>query len=642
MTVTTNISKITHDGNASAVNFPFPFKVYEKSHLRLVVTTPEGNEVEVLQADFSVTGLGEESGNVMYQFGGSPLPVNYKLTILRKMPFLQEFDVTNQSSLKPEQLERSFDIAAMERQELVEIINRGTQLPVVGSNGGVAGSGVTLPIGISDVSGLQTQLNSKLSALPSIAITDVTNLSITLSQKADISSLGNLATLNAGTGLTVSGNTLNVTGGGGGGGVTSFYDLDEITAIQSGGTELEVFAIDSAKQIRFFHDDKSNEGVASIWMARTADYAGGLGAQGVLKITNTVKSSVANNEFNIASTLENYSGASGGPIGAGKENAASFFTARHHSNGTTWGTAYECFDFGQDGVVYGQEGLLISNRITSDNRTVVNPLFARTINAPFASQDENGNAITYAAATADSLIYAYSLCDTNPADNFKCRAKYGYIVGDEWARNNSHGGAASPVNNAFVAFNDGVTAFNDLGGNKTVGLLLQGNYTNAAIRMKAGALISFNDNGTVTLRDTSGALRSDAPVSAPNYSSSTITGNAFDSNGLSILANGNIQFKGTSAVLRTDNGAFRSDASVSAPSYSASAVSGNVFDSNALTIKSTGVIVTKSSSIIRGSPNNDFISNGIGKGGTFLEVEVPINGVQRRRYLELFRHVNDS
>jgi len=124
MTLATTTNKVTYTGNGVTTSFPFAFPVLELGHL-IVVLTEGGVDTELNPGQFSVTGIGSESGGeVTYPLSGSPISSSVRLTVLRRLPLTQETDLTNQSTLYPETIEQTFDRMVMLAQQNAEKLTR--------------------------------------------------------------------------------------------------------------------------------------------------------------------------------------------------------------------------------------------------------------------------------------------------------------------------------------------------------------------------------------------------------------------------------------------------------------------------------------------------------------------------------------
>lgn len=125
MTIASNVSKVTLNGNGASVNFPFTFKVWKDTDLEVSLTDPEG--VVSVTTNWTVT-LSDEGGTVRYPTTGAALPAGWKITIRRDMDFLQSVDLVPGTQWNSQVVEDALDIATAERQQLKEEVDRAIKL----------------------------------------------------------------------------------------------------------------------------------------------------------------------------------------------------------------------------------------------------------------------------------------------------------------------------------------------------------------------------------------------------------------------------------------------------------------------------------------------------------------------------------
>ena len=121
MTLPRGAGRALYTGNGQAVEFPFLFKVWEEEQLSVLITSPGG--VTSSASGWTAT-LDEDGGTVRYLHEGAPLPEGWKLAIVRDMPFVQEVDLVTGTRFDPEVIETALDMAAAERQQLLERLAR--------------------------------------------------------------------------------------------------------------------------------------------------------------------------------------------------------------------------------------------------------------------------------------------------------------------------------------------------------------------------------------------------------------------------------------------------------------------------------------------------------------------------------------
>ena len=125
--------------------FPFTFKVFAKSDLRVVLTDGGVETDLVLDSDYSVSLNADQNNNpggtVTYPLSGDALPTGDTLTILGSVDYLQETDIQNLGGFLPEVIENALDRATIISQQLKERVDAALTLPV-----SVSGVSTDLPV----------------------------------------------------------------------------------------------------------------------------------------------------------------------------------------------------------------------------------------------------------------------------------------------------------------------------------------------------------------------------------------------------------------------------------------------------------------------------------------------------------------
>lgn len=119
-------------GNGAAFVFPFSFKVFDKTDVRVILTDPNGNAtVANLDSDYSVQLNADQDdspgGSLTYPLSGAPMPSGNKLTILGGLVAAQSTDLTNVGRYLPQVVENAFDYAIILIQQLEEKMGRTLQ-----------------------------------------------------------------------------------------------------------------------------------------------------------------------------------------------------------------------------------------------------------------------------------------------------------------------------------------------------------------------------------------------------------------------------------------------------------------------------------------------------------------------------------
>ena len=117
MTMPYSPGRALFEGNGTATDFPFSFKVWGTEQLTVTLTGPDGNS---RPASGWTARLNDE---------GAPLPAGWKLAITRNMPFEQQIDLVSGTRFDAEVIETGLDRATAERQQLLEQLQRAVILP---------------------------------------------------------------------------------------------------------------------------------------------------------------------------------------------------------------------------------------------------------------------------------------------------------------------------------------------------------------------------------------------------------------------------------------------------------------------------------------------------------------------------------
>ncbi|TAJ32443.1 MAG: hypothetical protein EPO67_11430, partial [Reyranella sp.] len=87
MSLSTTTNKVIYSGNGATTAWPFSFPVLDADHLGVIFTDATGAETAVAASAYAVTGIGAPAGgSVTYPLGGTPIPSNTKLTLVRTVP----------------------------------------------------------------------------------------------------------------------------------------------------------------------------------------------------------------------------------------------------------------------------------------------------------------------------------------------------------------------------------------------------------------------------------------------------------------------------------------------------------------------------------------------------------------------------
>lgn len=119
-----------YNGNGVTTVFNYEFRIISQAHLRVVRTvTATGVETTLtLDADYTVSGVGASGGGQITTLAAPA--VGETITILRKVPFVQETDLENQGAYYAETVETVADLSVMRDQELQEQVSRAVTSPL--------------------------------------------------------------------------------------------------------------------------------------------------------------------------------------------------------------------------------------------------------------------------------------------------------------------------------------------------------------------------------------------------------------------------------------------------------------------------------------------------------------------------------
>lgn len=127
-------------GNGVTTEFPFDFKLFATSDLRVVRADALGVETDLVHVtDCTVTLNADQDENP----GGSvvlnaPLADGFRLVLLSAVPELQPVDLTNQGGFYPELVNGGLDRATVQVQQLREQMGRSITVPVTSEPGDLA------------------------------------------------------------------------------------------------------------------------------------------------------------------------------------------------------------------------------------------------------------------------------------------------------------------------------------------------------------------------------------------------------------------------------------------------------------------------------------------------------------------------
>jgi len=84
-------------GNGLTTSFDYSFKIFDKSHLAVVLHKGDGERQQLIEGvDYAVAGVGADVGGQI-MLNAPPLS-GEEVTIIRNLPFVQEMDLENQGA----------------------------------------------------------------------------------------------------------------------------------------------------------------------------------------------------------------------------------------------------------------------------------------------------------------------------------------------------------------------------------------------------------------------------------------------------------------------------------------------------------------------------------------------------------------
>lgn len=138
MTLASTVNRIDYTGNGAVDTYSYTFKIFDDDDL--VVTVRDTSNVEYTltkTTDYTVTGVGETAGGTIVLVDADQawidsdgdLTTGYIISIRRVRPLLQETDIRNQGTFRPEIHEDEFDKQVMIHQQHQDEIDRSLKLP---------------------------------------------------------------------------------------------------------------------------------------------------------------------------------------------------------------------------------------------------------------------------------------------------------------------------------------------------------------------------------------------------------------------------------------------------------------------------------------------------------------------------------
>lgn len=123
MSIDSTKSRVVHEGDGSACDFGFSFRIWRPEELRVILES--GSDPEDVTPTVKIS-LSQGGGTVHFQ---TPPSRGSRIAILRSMPFTQTDEYAQCSRFDPASLENRLDRDCAERQQLLEAVNRAVKMP---------------------------------------------------------------------------------------------------------------------------------------------------------------------------------------------------------------------------------------------------------------------------------------------------------------------------------------------------------------------------------------------------------------------------------------------------------------------------------------------------------------------------------
>lgn len=131
MSVPSTDLKHKYEGTGSQTEWPFTFKVFDKTQLLVKKIVGSVETTLILDVDYTVAGAGSDtgSGTVTYPIVGTALAVGEYIVIKPNFEFSQDLILRNQNTFPPKPVEYAFDKVVMLLKQVKESLDRALQVP---------------------------------------------------------------------------------------------------------------------------------------------------------------------------------------------------------------------------------------------------------------------------------------------------------------------------------------------------------------------------------------------------------------------------------------------------------------------------------------------------------------------------------
>lgn len=185
MSIQSTTNRNDYIGNGATNVYPYSFRIFDSSDLRVTVRDTNGVETELtINTDYTVSGEGSLSGGSITLVGASQawltsgdLTDDYVLTIRRVRPLTQETDIRTQGAFFAETHEDAFDHGIMVAQQQQDEISRSVRLPETIASSDFDAS---LPSTVTDNPGKVIAINSTGDGLELVTDASAIGLPVTV------------------------------------------------------------------------------------------------------------------------------------------------------------------------------------------------------------------------------------------------------------------------------------------------------------------------------------------------------------------------------------------------------------------------------------------------------------------------------
>lgn len=139
MTIESTTTRVAYEGNGITRSFPIPFPLLADSHVEVYLTDKDVADSVVMKplaVGYRVENIPDGEPCLVYpEDAEAPaLEKGRKLTIIRRLPLIQQTNLENGGNLHAETLETQFDIITMQMQQLADDVARAVKIPPYSGN----------------------------------------------------------------------------------------------------------------------------------------------------------------------------------------------------------------------------------------------------------------------------------------------------------------------------------------------------------------------------------------------------------------------------------------------------------------------------------------------------------------------------